>query len=98
MLPSLTNILWVDQPVGTGFSQGTPEYTNEEGLGEDFVKWFQNFADIFNTNRFKIFLTGESYAGRYVPYIAKAMVDKNDTKHLNLAGLYFGILSAFGLY
>jgi carboxypeptidase C (cathepsin A) len=27
---------------------------------------------------FKIYVTGESYAGRYVPYISAAMLDEKD--------------------
>lgn len=29
---------------------------------------------------------GESYAGRYVPYISAAMLDANDTEYYNLSG------------
>jgi carboxypeptidase D len=31
-------------------------------------------------------VTGESYAGRYVPYIASAMIDKNDTSCFDVRG------------
>jgi len=33
----------VEQPVGTGFSIGTPNATNEEDIASDFVKFFKNF-------------------------------------------------------
>lgn len=40
---NLTNMLWVEQPVGTGFSIGKRNTTNEEDLSDDFVKFFKNF-------------------------------------------------------
>ncbi|KAF8848285.1 alpha/beta-hydrolase [Acephala macrosclerotiorum] len=40
----------------------------------------------FSIKKFKIFVTGESYAGRYVPYIASAMNDRHDTDYFNLQG------------
>lgn len=83
---NLTNVLWVDQPVGVGFSQGEPWYIGQEGVAEDFVNWFGNWARAFGTSGFRVFVSGESYAGRYVPYIGSEMVDRNDTEFLNLAG------------
>lgn len=41
--PNLTNVLWVEQPVGTGFSIGKPTATSEEDIAADFVKFFKNF-------------------------------------------------------
>ena len=41
--PKLTNMLWVEQPVGTGFSIGKPNATNEEDVSSDFVSFFKNF-------------------------------------------------------
>lgn len=69
-----------------GFSNGTPTATNEEDLAADFVKFFEEFQNAYGIKDFRIFLTGESYAGRYVPYISDAMLDKNDTQHFNLSG------------
>ncbi|KAE9376245.1 hypothetical protein N431DRAFT_501182 [Stipitochalara longipes BDJ] len=40
---NLTNMLWVEQPVGTGFSIGEITATNEEEIAQDFVNFFQNF-------------------------------------------------------
>lgn len=36
-------MLWVEQPVGTGFSIGKPNATNELDVSSDFVKFFKNF-------------------------------------------------------
>ena len=40
---NLTNVLWVEQPVGTGFSIGKVNATNEEDISSDFIKFFKNF-------------------------------------------------------
>ena len=34
-----------------------------------------------------MYITGESYAGQYIPYIADAMLEKNDTKYFNVKGV-----------
>lgn len=76
----------VDQPVGTGYSVGTPTATSQEETAEDFVKFFKNFQKIFGIKNFKIYVTGESYAGRYVPYISAAMLDEKDKEYFDLDG------------
>lgn len=46
--------------------------------------FFQNFVNTFSMQGYKVFITGESYAGYYVPYIADAMLNANDTTFFNL--------------
>ena len=36
---------------------------------------------------YKVYVTGESYAGYYVPYIANAMYEKQDTTYFNAKGI-----------
>lgn len=79
-------MLWVEQPIGTGFSIGTPSATSEEEIAQNFADFFKNFEKLFGISNFKIYITGESYAGRYVPYISAAMLDRNDTKYFDLSG------------
>ncbi|KAE8384497.1 Alpha/Beta hydrolase protein [Aspergillus alliaceus] len=83
---NLTNMLWVDQPVGTGFSTGEPIATSEEEIASDFIKFFKNFQEIFGIKKFKTYVTGQSYAGRYVPYIAAAMLDQGDKEYYDVHG------------
>lgn len=59
---------------------------SQEETAEDFVKFFKNFQKEFGIKNFKIYVTGESYAGRYVPYISAAILDQNDTEYYDLAG------------
>lgn len=86
---NLTNVLWVEQPVGTGFSTGEVTAKNEADVAKDFNNFFLNFQQTFGIKNFKIFLTGESYAGRYVSYISAAMLDRKDPVHFNVSGTYF---------
>jgi len=83
---NLTNMLWVEQPIGTGFSQGKPNATTQEETAEDFVKFFKNWEKLFGIKKYKIYVTGESYAGRYVPYISAAMLDQKDKEYYDLSG------------
>lgn len=84
---NLTNVVWVEQPVGTGFSQGTPNATSEADVASQFMGFFKNFVDTFGLQRRKVYITGESYAGYYVPYIADAMLNAKDTKYFNLESI-----------
>ncbi|SMR57184.1 unnamed protein product [Zymoseptoria tritici ST99CH_1E4] len=83
----LTNMVWVDQPVTTGFSQGPRVVNNQEDLSRDFMGWLKNFIDTFGLHGRKIYLTGESYAaGMYIPYMAYYMLEANDKTYYNLQG------------
>ncbi|KAF1943884.1 alpha/beta-hydrolase [Clathrospora elynae] len=84
---NLTNMLWVEQPVGVGYSQGVPNITNEVELGNEFRGFYKSFVDLFELYNWKTYVTGESYAGYYVPYIADSFIQADDTKYFNLAGI-----------
>ncbi|KAL0069423.1 hypothetical protein AAF712_003448 [Marasmius tenuissimus] len=47
---------------------------DEDQLGEDFVRWLANVVKVFPSLATRPFyLTGESYAGVYIPYITKVI-------------------------
>ena len=86
------NLLFVDQPVGTGLSVG--EYgnipNNEDEVGRDFNKFIVGFLEA--NPEFKgrpLFVTGESYGGHYVPAIS-AYIVKHPHEDINLAGVAIG--------
>ena len=83
---NLTNMVWVEQPVGTGFSQGKPTATNERQTAAEFLGFFKRFLDTFGLKGKKIYITGESYAGYYVPYIADAMYTNGNKDYYDVQG------------
>ncbi|KAK7024450.1 hypothetical protein VNI00_016301 [Paramarasmius palmivorus] len=89
---NLSSILWVEQPIGTGFTQGTPNITNEDQLAEQLVGFFNQFLEVFSELKGKnVWLTGESYAGVYVPYIANWIYEHPDQlPDWNLKGIWIG--------
>ncbi|KAI8614985.1 peptidase S10, serine carboxypeptidase [Chytriomyces sp. MP71] len=91
----LSNMLYVEQPVGTGFDVDTMNRTYDEiVVGNEFHAFLDNFYSVFeNTKKFNLFITGESYAGTYIPYIAQNLIQaKNltDGSPINLRGIAIG--------
>ncbi|KAK3359146.1 Alpha/Beta hydrolase protein [Lasiosphaeria hispida] len=84
---TLTNMVWVDQPIGTGFSTGKVTATSEEDVAKQFLGFWKNFIDTFSMQGYKVYIAGESYAGRYCPYIANAMLDAKDPTYYNMSGM-----------
>jgi len=84
---NLTNMVWIEQPVGVGFTQGTPNITDEVQLAVELAGFWHNFIDLFDMQKYDMYLTGESYAGYYVPYIADEFISRNDTDYFNLKGI-----------
>lgn len=89
----LTSCSWVDNPVSTGFTEGKVTARNEKDVARDFLGFLENWEKIFGVRNYRIFLTGESYAGRYVPYISAAMLDRDDKERFDVRGwLNFTVL------
>ncbi|KAF8638469.1 hypothetical protein AX17_002180 [Amanita inopinata Kibby_2008] len=87
----LSSVLWVEQPVGTGYSQGEPNIRNEDDLAAQLVGFLEQFLNIFSELKGKNFyLTGESYAGTYIPYIANYIYSNPGMLDLNLRGIWMG--------
>ncbi|KAJ2955056.1 hypothetical protein NQ176_g11431 [Zarea fungicola] len=89
------NLLFVDNPVGTGFSYAnTNSYVHElTEMADQFVMFLEKFFTIFpEYSRDDIYIGGESYAGQYIPYIAQAIIDRNSKRpdHWSLQGLLLG--------
>ena len=66
------DVLYIDQPVDSGFSYGDRIPDRMEDGAKDFIKFLDGFTKIFpeyvkaKENR-RIFLSGWSYAGKYIP-------------------------------
>jgi carboxypeptidase D len=56
-------------------------------LANQFRGFYKSFVDLFELYHWKTYVTGESYAGFYVPYIADSFIHADDKKYFNLAGI-----------
>ncbi|KAL8471741.1 hypothetical protein ACS0TY_028470 [Phlomoides rotata] len=93
----LANLLFLETPAGVGFSYSNRSSdlfdTGDRRTAEDslqfLVRWLDRFPRYKNR---EIYLTGESYAGHYVPQLATEIVKYNaNTRHkINLKGFMVG--------
>lgn len=88
------NVLYIDQPVGTGFSftDFPSGYINTqeevaEHLYEALIQFFQLFPEL---SRNEFYITGESYAGKYIPAISYKIhrMKMANLTNINLKGLF----------
>ena len=86
-----TNLLFVDQPVGTGFSYIDPDSLLHEldEIAEEFLGFLDRYIEIFpELLDNDIYLAGQSFGGQYIPYVAQAILQKR--LKLKLRGLLIG--------
>lgn len=86
------NVVYVDQPIGTGFSKGSiADYaTSEEVIASDFYTFLKGFLEKFPEYHSRpMFITGESYAGHYIPAIASYIYQQKNPD-VNLVGVAIG--------
>ncbi|XP_010679983.2 serine carboxypeptidase-like 42 [Beta vulgaris subsp. vulgaris] len=76
-----SNLLFVESPAGVGwsYSNTSSDYnTGDAASAKDMltflVNWFEKFPEFKSRD---LFLTGESYAGHYIPQLAVAVLDHN---------------------
>lgn len=73
------DILYVEQPLNTGFSTANVNSTvpgDEKRLAKDFYAFLKSFVGVFTEYKqaqTPLTISGESYAGRYIPAIAAHM-------------------------
>ncbi|KAJ6464618.1 Alpha/Beta hydrolase protein [Mycena vitilis] len=71
----VADYIWIDQPVGVGFATADAAgyIADEDQMGADFMGFLANLVKVFPSLATRpLHLTGESYAGMYIPYIMKA--------------------------
>ncbi|KAL2318354.1 hypothetical protein Fmac_032230 [Flemingia macrophylla] len=86
-----SNLLFVESPAGVGwsYSNTSSDYnTGDTSTANDMylflLKWYEKFPS-YRTR--ELFLTGESYAGHYIPQLTNALLDHN----AHSAGFKFNI-------
>ena len=98
------DILFLDQPVGTGFSYvNTNSYTSSlPQAADEVVHFLQQFVQVYpeysrdvelqygsQGSGVDVYLAGESFAGQYIPYTADAIV-KASKPPVSLKGIAIG--------
>ncbi|KAJ6919014.1 serine carboxypeptidase-like 34 [Populus alba x Populus x berolinensis] len=96
---NVANLLFLESPVGVGFSYSNTTSDLRE-LGDKvtaqdsyifLVRWFQRFPQ-FKSHEF--YISGESYAGHYVPQLAEVIYDGNKKlskkDYINFKGFIIG--------
>nr|GMD95895.1 serine carboxypeptidase-like 45 [Ipomoea batatas] len=92
----VSNMLYVDSPVGVGFSYSntSSDYDNwndtmtaDENL-KFLLKWFEKFPEYRNLD---LYLAGDSYAGHFVPQLAALLLEySRNVKPIKLKGIALG--------
>lgn len=93
--------LYLEAPAGVGFSYSTEPSdltTGDAQTATDMLQFLLNFFNVFTTlnNGQFLYLTGESYAGHYVPNLAAAISEYNTHPNrfggltINLRGMLIG--------
>ncbi|KAL6053741.1 Carboxypeptidase [Balamuthia mandrillaris] len=91
----VANLLYVDQPAGTGFSIAKSTYVkNSTVAAEDMYSFLQSFFAKYPRFRDSdFFIAGESYAGHYIPALTARIIEGNSRpsgSRINLRGVAIG--------
>ncbi|VFQ94976.1 unnamed protein product [Cuscuta campestris] len=95
--PQASNLLFVESPAGVGwsYSNTTSDYncgdaSSARDLRIFLMKWLSKFPSYRTKD---LYLTGESYAGHFIPQLAVALLDYNQNSKgfkFNLKGVAIG--------
>ncbi|KHN30516.1 Serine carboxypeptidase-like 40 [Glycine soja] len=93
----VANVLFLESPAGVGFSYSntTSDYdrSGDKSTAKDayvfLINWLERFPE-YKTRKF--YITGESYAGHYVPQLAYTILVNNkfSQQSINLKGIAIG--------
>ncbi|XP_050352967.1 venom serine carboxypeptidase-like [Nymphalis io] len=89
------HLIFIDNPVGTGFSF-TDKHgycSDEQCIAKGLYTCMQQFFKLFPSLRHnEFYITGESYAGKYIPSLAMEIHNRNlqNEPKINLKGLALG--------
>ena len=81
------NVLYIEQPAGVGFSYcGSKEdctFDDESSAKDNLtvvLEWYNKFPEFKDND---LYISGESYAGIYVPYLSNEIYDHNQANESN---------------
>ena len=88
-----SHLIFLDQPVGTGFSYGTSRVKSSRQAAENVYVFLRIlFASHPQYSQSTFHLSGESYAGHYLPEIGKVIINRSsdDSSSINLESVLIG--------
>ena len=87
------NLLFIEQPAGVGFSKtSNPRYLwKDDDTAENLLAGVKDFFTVFTSLKNRPFyISGESYAGVYIPFLATHILEDTSTDKVNLKGVLIG--------
>jgi carboxypeptidase C (cathepsin A) len=89
------HVLYLDQPANVGFSWGTSYVNTEQEASYEFSRFLIFFFEKYPEFHDKAFyLTGESYAGKYLPLYTHDIIEYNKYRSAaefqNISGTFIG--------
>ena len=88
------SMLYIDNPVGTGFSFTDDDrgYSkDQQSIADNLYEFLQQFYTVFDEYRDnELYITGESYAGKYVPAIGHKLMQMSNQSNINFKGIAIG--------
>ncbi|KAJ2158255.1 Cell death protease [Coemansia sp. RSA 552] len=89
------DVLYIDQPFGTGFSMTSDDgyVTSFKDAATHLVEFMSRFYRVFPEYEGRqLYVSGESEAGTYIPYLADAIykLPEEEQQRFNLGGLMIG--------
>ena len=86
------NILTIDQPAGVGYSitNDSNYQWNDDLMGENLLTGLKDFINLFQLKGRPFYISGESYAGVYIPYLTTYILDDKSEDKINLKGILIG--------
>ncbi|RZC60756.1 hypothetical protein C5167_022510, partial [Papaver somniferum] len=89
-----SNMLYVESPIGVGYSYSNTSSNyilwNAEDNAKFIVNWLEEFPEFKDLD---LYLTGESYAGHYIPQLTALLLEYNkqpNIKPINLKAIALG--------
>lgn len=89
----VANILYIESPIGVGFSYSDDEryVMDDTSTTKDAADAIENFFEKFSSFQGrKTYITGESYAGVYVPALCLEIKKRGKNSNINLQGFGLG--------
>eukprot|EP01016_Furgasonia_blochmanni_P016191 TRINITY_DN1923_c0_g2_i4.p1 TRINITY_DN1923_c0_g2~~TRINITY_DN1923_c0_g2_i4.p1 ORF type:complete len:445 (+),score=80.93 TRINITY_DN1923_c0_g2_i4:78-1412(+) len=90
------HLLFIDQPLGTGYSNEAPPFFGVPDTETAALHLYRFLNQFFSAGLFPeltgndVYLMGEDYAGHILPVLAKMILDDAEVNHIPLKGIVLG--------